>query len=371
LPTITGAPLNANLKTGMSVKDILPAGSLPSTCTNPDNLTEFNRTLTRLAALKTDIVAIEQWHYAIVNSDGSFTILGDASDALSDAEVTQYINAAHSAGFKVIMNNQLQGFIDSSNNPISSPPGNTQNYQAWVAAFKTYMLNRAAFFQSLGVDYWEMGCNGCVYGDSGDNSASAISIFQNAYSDIIPLVSAIYAGKKYIYGNPNLLNSTILSGVDFLQTGVWNSTTYTAATEANVSVANYLPNMASGVSSLSGYNKPLIINLGGFQSRSNALSAPGYEEETMCTNYIGTTTYTSSCIQQQTTSDFSIQAIVIEAEFEYIAAQQLPGGSIVLMSDYWQTDFMNQNNQGPTFPNIGSTIRNKPAELVVDKWFHR
>ena len=371
LPTISGAPLNSNLKTAVYIKDILPSGSLPNTCTNPDNLTEFNRTLTRLHSLNVDLVNIEQWHWAQVNTNGSFTILGDANDALSDAQLARYVSAAHAAGFKVMMTNQIQGFVDSTGtNNIATPTGNAQNYQLWVSAFSSYMLNRATYFQTLGVDYWEMGCNGCVYGDAGDNSSAALSVFIPAYEAILPQVSAIYTGKRYIFGNTSILTPTILSNVDYISAGMWNNSTYTASTEASVNVSSYKANLNSSTPALLQYNKPLIADVG-IQSRSNSLSVPGYEEETECTNSIGVIAYSSSCIQQQTTTDFSIQAIVIEAELEFLSAQNLPSGSIVRVSDYWQTDFMNQNGQGPTFPNIGSTIRNKPAEAIVGQWFAR
>jgi len=64
---------------------------------------------------------------------------------------------------------------------------------------------------------------------------------------------------------------------------------------------------------------------------------------------------------------FALQAIVIEAQFETFTSVTLSPGSIVGVSDYWQTDFMSAN--GPTFPNIASSIRNKPAEGIVKQWF--
>ena len=270
-----------------------------------------------------------------------------------------------------MMTNQIQGFVDSSNNIMATPTGNAQNYQLWANAFSNYMLNRAAFFQLVGVDYWEMGCNGCIYGDAGDGGSAAITIFTNAYNSILPQISSVYHGKRYIYGgNNNILTATVLANIDYLGTGIWNSNTFNATTENALTVSSYMSNLNAGVASLLQYGKPLLIEIG-IQSRSNALSVPGYEEETMCTNSIGSVTYTSNCIQQQTTSDFSLQAIVMEANFEFLATQNLPSGSIISVSDYWQTDFMNQDGQGPTFPNIASSIRNKPAEYIVGKWFAR
>lgn len=371
LPEIKGAPLKSSIKTAMVIKDILPDGSLPASCSNPDNIKEYNGTLSRLRLLNTDIILITPWHWVQVNADGSYSITGDTYGSLTDSQVAQYVNAAHAAGFKVMMTNQIQGFVDSTGtNLIATPEGNAKNYQLWVTAFNKYLINRAEFFQSLGVEFWEMGCNGCVYSDAGDNSNTALEIFVPAYEKILPQIANIYKGKRYLYGNTNILTQNILSNIDYLVAGVWNSFDFDSTSEAVVTVAKYKENLNSGIPNLLQYKKPLIVDLG-IQSRSNALSVTGYEEETMCTNAIGAKNFNTNCIQAQTNTNFSIQAIVLEAEFEFLSAQELPNESIVRVSDYWQTDFMNPNNQGPTFPNIGMSIRNKPAEYIVSKWFLR
>jgi hypothetical protein len=370
LPSIANSTLNSSFQTLVNIKDILPDGSLPVVCANPNNISEFVRTLSRLKALRTDIITLSQWHWAKINSDGSFSITGDTSGSLSDAQLTQYVNAAHAAGVKVMLANQIQGFVDSTGNIIQTPAGNSSNYTLWLNAFQPFMLNRATFFQSLAVDFWEMGCNSCIYMDAGDNSASAVAIFAAAYESMLPRVSEIFKGKRYISGNENILTSNVLSYIDYIAAGLWTNNNYTVSSETAVNVSDYKSNLSSNISSLMQYNKPIMVDVG-IQSRANALSEPGYLEETECTSSIGSLGHSNTCIQQQTATNFSLQAIVIEAQFEYISSQSLPSGSIVRVSDYWQTDFMNQNNQGPTFPNLGYSIRNKPAESIVGKWFLR
>ncbi len=372
LPTVTGAPLNGSFLKAVIVKDILPDGSLPTNCNNPTNIAEFDRTVARLKLLNTDIIQITQWHWAMINSDGSYTITGDTYGSLSDSELTSYIQAAHSVGIKVMMSNQIQGFVNSAGINISTPEGNSQNWGLWFTAFQAYMINRATVFQSLGVDYWEMGCSACVYGDNGDGSVGAQQLFSTVYPTIFNQVAALYRGKKYISTQgwmtslPNYIN-----GMDLLIAGIWTNKNYTSADESAITVealkSDYI---ASGsISSLSSWaqlGKPIMFSVG-IQSRNNVLSLPGSIEETMCTNSLGSIIFSTPCIQTQTTPDFGLQAIIIEAQLETLSAANLPAGSMVVVSDYWQTDFMSAN--GPTFPDIAYSIRNKPAEGIVKQWF--
>lgn len=374
LPAVTGSPLNSKIIRAVSIKDILPDGSLPTTCPNPDNYTQFQRTAARLKAMNVDAVQFNQWHWAKINPDGSYTVTGDTYAALSDAALTTYIQLARAAGLKIIMNNQIQGFVNSAGVNIATPPGNSQTWSLWLTAFRSYMLNRASKFQQLGVDYWEIGCNACVYSDIGDGSAQAGQLFASTYKVILSDISTIYTGKKFVFpmgwmsSEPGFIN-----GIDILQMGHWSNKTYSAADEASITVNSLKSDyVASGSNFSSQYwptlGKPMMAGVG-IQSRANALSVPGYLEETMCTDGVNQGNSSGTCAQKNTAADFGLQAIVVEAELEDFGAANLPAGSIVMIGDYWQTDFMSAD--GPTFPNIASSIRNKPAEGIVKQWFAR
>jgi hypothetical protein len=373
LPTVSGAPLASGIITAVILKDILPSGSLPTSCTNPSNLSEFTKTIARLKALNVNVIQIVQWHWAQVNTNGTYSITGDTYGALSDAELTQYVSIAHLSGLKVLMSNQIQGFVDSTGtNNIATPTGNSQNWGLWLTAFQSHMLNRATKFQLLGIDYWEMGCNGCIYGDAGDGSVTASQQFSTVYQTILNSVSLVYTGKKFVTTNPWIQsNPEYISGLDMLAAGLWTNKNYTSSDEASLTVAtmksDYISSGAvSNLTTVIALGKPVIL-FAGIQSRSNALSLPGYIEETVCTNNVGSIIFNTSCIQAQTISNFALQAIIIEAQLETFASLALSAGSMVGVSDYWQTDFMSA--AGPTFPNIASSIRNKPAEAIVKQWF--
>jgi len=372
LPTVTGAPLSSGVITAMIIKDILPNQTLPNGCSKPSNFSEFTKTVARLKSLNVNAIMIGQWHWAQINSDGTYKITGDTGGALSDADLAQYVSIARTAGMKVILVNQIQGFVDSSGvTNIPTPEGNSTNWGRWLNAFETFMLERANKFQALGIDYWEMGCNACIYGDKGDGSTAASQQFSDAYLKILNLVSNIYKGKKFVYENSWIRSNTqYLAGIDLLGVGLWTGN-ITSAEESTITVASMKSkfvssNATANLSSILSIGKP-VMAFAGIQSRSNALSLPGYMEETQCTNSVGSLTFSISCIQRQTTTNFALQAIFIEAQLETFASFALPTGSIVGISDYFQTDFMSAD--GPTFPNLAYSIRNKPAEGIVKQWF--
>ncbi len=75
-----------------------------------------------------------------------------------------------------------------------------------------------------------------------------------------------------------------------------------------------------------------------------------------------------SCFARQgTETDFSLQAIVIQAQLEYIKSLNR-NNLVVFANDYLVTDPLTPQT---AFPNIAYSIRNKPAEGVVRTWFSR
>jgi hypothetical protein len=75
----------------------------------------------------------------------------------------------------------------------------------------------------------------------------------------------------------------------------------------------------------------------------------------------------TQCIQEGTQTDFSLQSVVIEGQMEYIKSLA-KNNIIVVVGDYFMTDAIETKS---VFPNIGYTIRNKPAEGIVRDWFKK
>ncbi len=381
LPAVKGAPLSSALLTIVNLKDIMPGDSfsLPPNCKLADTATEFKKTAARIKSMRVDIIQMTQWHWAYINADGSYGITGDTYGALSDAQLEMYVKIAHDAGLKVKLSNQIQGFVDKNDNfkIIESPQSNEITWQLWIDVFKKHMISKAPYFQSLGIDYWEMGCGVCVYWDGNPSDPKLVNIFSEGYKSILDNVSKTYFGKKWVSAQgwmqfePDYINK-----MDYFTVGIFSNEKYSSKDEASITVDRLkLDYISSGTLANLDYvikfGKPIIFEgAGGIQSRRNALSFPGYMEETGCTSSLNAIEISATkCIQLESATDFALQAIVLEAQLELFASVKLPAGSAVTVGEYWQTDFMSAD--GPTFPNIGYSIRNKPAEGLLKQWLAR
>jgi hypothetical protein len=74
------------------------------------------------------------------------------------------------------------------------------------------------------------------------------------------------------------------------------------------------------------------------------------------------------CAQKNHVTDFSIQAIGVQAALQAIASQnKFTTKSVDFHTSYWHTDTVTPGNEG--FPNFSQSIRGKPAENIIKYWF--
>lgn len=137
----------------------------------------------------------------------------------------------------------------------------------------------------------------------------------------------------------------------------------TATENANISVPLLKEKYSALIKLYAQYlnnpTKPVIFEVA-TQSR-NDYFLNGWTEDGFCVN---------NCIQNSYVTDFSIQAIGIEAQLQAIAAQtSFVTKSVNFHSSYWLTDTLTPGPEG--FPNLSQSIRGKPAEILVKYWFGR
>lgn len=376
LPKIVGAPLKPTYQRGMYLKDIMLSDNptFNPGC-NGSLKAEFDRTIDRLKKLNVDIVYIPQWHWIGNRSDGSWYIMRaeDSFGPLSDDNLSYFVQAAHKAGLKVLMNNQIQGMMQSDG-IATMPMPTTENFSKWFSAYSAFIKERAPFFQGLGIDAWELGCNACVFQDWGRNTAEDNKYFADQYEKILPIMKATYKGQVVMFANSWLLDRpAMFDAIDIIVTGMWDGG-FLPSTKEPFNVQNYKAALLKNGLSKGVFNdwdrtgKSLLVSPG-IQSRSNWFSAPGYLEETGCVSSMGNlNTSSSGCLEKETTPDFSLQAIYYEAFFEALASINLKGNIIVAPGDMWTTNSMVSES---VFPNIGASIRNKPAEGIIKAWYAR
>lgn len=376
LPQVVGAPLKTAYLRGMYLKDIMLTdnptfnpgckGSLKS---------EFDRTISRLKKLNVDVVYIPQWHWIGTLPDGSWYIMRaeDSFGPLSDDDLSYFVQSAHKAGLKVLMNNQIQGMMQADGSTVL-PAANPENFAKWFLAFSAFIQQRAPFFQRIGIDAWELGCNACIYQDWGRNTAEDNRYFASQYEQILPKIKAAYKGQLVMFSNSWLLDKpAVLDAIDIIVTGVWDGG-FTPTASKPFNVLNYKQALleaglsAGALSSWDRVGKTILISPG-IQSRANWFTAPGYLEETGCVSSMGDLNISvSGCLEKETSPDFSLQAIYYEAFFEALSSLTFKGNVMVAPGDMWETNSMVSES---VFPNIGASIRNKPAEGIIKSWYAR
>ena len=329
----------------------------------------------RLKALGVEYVYMVQWHWLHTLADGSWTIVkaDDSFGPVSDADLRYFTAAVHAAGMKAMMFNQIQAIEDraAANNYVV--PATMENLGKWFAAYQTFMGERSVFFQAIGVDVWEVGCASCMFGDSGDNSPAAQALFRSEYMKTLAIMKRNYTGQTLTSMPPWAWEAPeFLHAVDVISFGPFARPSVNAA-GFDLSVASYRAAIddsgwASGLKQLDDYGKILLTPFS-MQSRANALTLPGYMEETVCTTSMGDfNAGDGKCIQDATRPDFALQAIVFEAILESINALNLKSKLIAMPADYWETDGLETRT---AFPSLGTSPRNKPAEGILKAWFAR
>jgi hypothetical protein len=387
LPAIQGAPLKTAIQRGVMLKDIgLQPGNpafilqhapgAPAGCAG-DLHAALDRTIARVKALGSDFIDLTQWHWASNREDGSwyFTPADQTYGSMTDADLAYFAQKAHSAGLKVLVRNQIQGYFDRANPSVYSVPAPTlANLQNWFSAWRPYVAERAAFFQSIGIDIWELGCGACMYHDTGDGSAEAKALFASEYENSLAVRRPIFAGKSLLGDSPLLYDpppgTSLATKIDIIQIGA-NVYNPPADLTEKLSVPYYragLSNVQGSINVYDPYGKTLLLVYYA-QSRGDFFSLPGYMEETTCTAMGSLSTSADTCIERSTTTDFSLQAIVHEATLEAINAFTTSKSTLMVeVNDYWETDSLMPYT---AFPNIATSFRNKPAEGIVKAWFAR
>lgn len=389
LPSVKGAPYPEYVNAGIGIKDIFltdnPAFILndykpgKTGCDGTSLLTtEIDRTLERYQNIGVEYVFLPQWHWMEILSDGSWQVR-DANETFGPAkneDLEYFVRKAKTLGLKVFMINdidyavyrQSDGWYDGSS--AHTPEFNEENFQKWLDAYTRFVEEKITFYEEIGVDVLELTCY-CMFGPHYPS-------FSNSnYQDYLDVVKSL----KELLPNTGIETAIRISAIQTERLDDFISIADTLIIEGNPNIDD-LPDI-SVESIRENYElyeldialptgKDIIFTIFPFQSRENALTTPGYLEETVCTSQLFTFNLDNQvCLQDLTYPDFSLQAVTFEGALEAIN-QKLPatyGGEITIMSlDTWMTDVLLPYT---AFPNLGNTIRNKPAEGIFKKWFSR
>lgn len=365
LPSQSGAFFPASVQFGVILKDVWQVGNptFNNGCAG-DVRTAFLQTLLRIKALGGKFVEITPWTF-VDDSTPIWQIKNPAelnTSTMSDTDLEWAVATAHGLGLEVHWRNQIQGAVNAT-----IPAATVENVTKFMAAYESYMLERAAFLQRINVDVMMIGCI-CWFVPQGETEA----IYTGGLSNLAPRIKAIFSGKlstlKWgtlaFYSDLQLMNL-----IDVVELSLWTPN-LTSAELQNLNtqlLKTKFSEMIAGMSQQINNSKQIIWGIS-VPSRSDYFTSSGYVEETFCTSDVGVIAQTGSgCIQNQKQTDFSVQIMVYEAMLEAIRDQTYVQTYGVATDGYWLTpNLMPQS----TFPNIAVSIRSKPAEALMRQWFN-
>lgn len=227
-------------------------------------------------------------------------------------------------------------------------------YKAWIVEHGRVL--QGSQFEAISADWGDW---------NPDWTAEYAEIRERGLADVIQGLRTAYSGKLYqssLWGSwQNIQNIT--SKVDYVQLMIQSPWNLTSSQKANPSLADMKTGYRSSIEWLNGLvgsTTPVQFWLQ-IQSHKKFLDV-GWVEDSGCWK-----PYTSVCYGEQgVTTDFGLQALLTQAALEVIREQRSVQVESVSGGGFWLGD-----NLAPkeSFPNISQSIRNKPAEFIVYKWW--
>jgi len=364
LPAIDGAPLAAAVERGVMVKDYW-AYSTANPTTNEGCSADWHdavdETMRRIARLGADHVAIVQNAYLDdVNAETlHFNCMGDATcpswAQIPDSEIAWAADRARAHGLDVHLYMQVD-VHDINNAPLPTAPS-AEFISKFFAAWKEYTAHIAAVSEAA--DIPAMQADWGVWWFDWPQPQYA-PLYRSGMTEVAANMRTVFSGKVALGTLAPWASddAALMDQVDWIIVELFGATLDAAENEA-ISVtqmkAKYLDLIGAYGSLLSKHGKPAAFRVYA-QSHRDYLR-DGWMEDGFCS---------PGCPQQAAATDFSVQAIAIEAQLEAITAQDDFALGTVDAMGYWFADVILPDT---SFPNLSQSIRNKPAEAIVHRWF--
>jgi hypothetical protein len=380
LPSIDPKPLPSTIARVAGMKDVwgkpnkqgyeFAPNFIPG-CAN-DVRAVFQKTLVRLKQLNIDTIVMVPWTFF----DGSKEVWRietpeeTLSSTIGDVDLRWVVAEAKRNNIKTWISMQIQGALKTPNNNGSSefylsteatPERVLKSYDA----LDRFLLERGRFYEEIGVDGVVMG--GWYWAGFEGILDSPTYIARTRQK--IEKLKTHFKG-KVIYSASEAVgrNAGLAALIDVYSFGVFNP--FTEKDAATVTVQQMKQEYAQQAANMKTWagDKPVLWTIGA-PSRSDYFSS-GYLEETFCTAGFGLdgSSFSNKCIQRDKKVDLALQAMIYEANFQALSEQRGLNLYGVTTQDYWMDGNLMPN---VTFPNLGFSVRGKPAEYIVYRWFSR
>jgi hypothetical protein len=376
IPT-SNLKLNNSIIRSMDLKDLDPWWSRPSTnkCANKELYLQnvFIEHLNRMQKLGVEQIWV--YNYGVWD-DFSKPVWSIAeSDYIIPTNTLKVIvQEAQKRNIKVFMNWQMHN-SDKVSAWNSLDPDATWSYDKLskenllkiMDSYRILIASHAKFAQSIGISGMAVDL-GVFNPPVLQSNREFREIYVTKMVNIIDDIRAVFKG-TLVYGQyDSIIDERIISKIDRVRVMLWLGG---QTPMHQLSVDSFKKDTTKYIEwfylkyslALNGKYQNLPVEwLIYAQGTQEFYSSNGYLEDSFCLN---------PCVQHQLKTDFSIQAIAIEGALQAISAQPFFTSGAVSISNYWHTDDLTPTiiNGNTTFPNISSSIRNKPAEAIVKMWY--
>jgi hypothetical protein len=333
----------------------------------------YANTLDRLKALGTDTVEIYQYG-PVENFNASTWVINESNWQIPKSELIWFVQAAHIRNLKVTLAWQLWP-TDKSGNALNTTNPSQAEMVKVLRGWKDIMNVMATLAAQNGIDNLNIQWSAFYY----PVVTTYPEVATQEFLSIIAAIRSNFNGKLFM-GTPRFYDQRILNHVDAVIVPLppvgWNYTD-----DANMSVTflkqrytQQILNIRSDFTSVAGLvtqSVPIIWDFN-IQSRNKAIS-DGWVEDGFCISSVNGPIVawgSPNCMQLNYVTDFSVQAQAIEGAFQAVQDQTVfKNFGVNFSTGYWFTDTLIPSAEG--FPNLSQSIRGKPAEIIVKKWFSR
>ena len=277
---------------------------------------------------------------------------------ISRPTFTYIVNEAKKRNIKVFVAFQFSSFDSKGNTLPYGSNVSASMFTKMLASHKKMLAEYATYGETIGLAGLSIDWNAFWIPNLEEHSELWATYMVSIANEIRTRFSGTLT-----YGQIGwpFYDSRIYSVVDEIHITLYEMLTVTE--NANISISllkeKYIAALKRYTYSLNNTTKPVSFEIS-IQSRSDYFLY-GWKEDGFCIN---------NCIQNSYVTDFSIQAMGIEAALEAVSSQtSFVTKSVNFHTSYWLTDTITPGSEG--FLNISQSIRGKPAEAIVKYWFGR
>jgi hypothetical protein len=294
-----------------------------------------------------------------------------ASVQIPDAEFAFLIGEIKKRGMKAYFYWQMWGVDTKGNEYPMGTNLSIKQLKNWMLSHRQLMINLSKLSTNLGID--GLGVDWQAYYIPNLFESDMKEYYISTLAGTIDEIKKSFSGKLIMGLNGHLFSDArLMSRVDYIRLSLAPQISLAENSSLTVSILkdkflNSIKLASQQLGDLSIYGNAMTVELQfAIQSRDKYF-VDGWVEDGFC----AASSSGDSCIQKTYKTDYSVQAIGLEAAFEAAVSQTYFKVGAVTSGAFWHTDSTAPGDYGnqSDFPNLSASVRNKPAESILRYWY--